>query len=66
MIALATAGIGLHASVAIDCRLGGGDWIPVAMLAVFVIGCVLGASALVQRPGVAVLGLLGGLVVALA
>ena len=66
MIALAVASVGLYTSVAIHYRLGGGDWIAAAILTVFVIGVLLGACALVRRPGVAIPGLLGGLFVALA
>jgi hypothetical protein len=61
MITLAVASVGLYTSVAIHYRLGGGDWIAAAILTVFVIGVLLGASALVRRPGVAIPGLLGGL-----
>ena len=66
MIALAAASVGLYAAAALHYRLGGGDWIAAGVLTVFVIGCLLGASALVRRPGVTIPGLLGGLFVALA
>jgi hypothetical protein len=66
IVALVAASIGLYASVAIHYRLPGGDWVAVAILTVFVISCLLGAIALVRRPGVAIPGLLGGLFVALA
>ncbi len=65
MIALALGSIGLYAAVALRYGLGGGDWIAVGVLAVVVVGFLLGASALVRRPGVAVPGLLGSLLVAL-
>jgi hypothetical protein len=66
MIVLAAGAVGLYGGMAVRYRLGGGDWIAVGILTVFVIGCLLGASALVRRPGVAVPGLIGGLFAALA
>jgi hypothetical protein len=65
MITLAAGAVGLYGGLAIRYRLGGGDWIAVGILTVFVIGVLLGASALVRRPGVAIPGLLGGLFIAL-
>ncbi len=65
MIALAAASVGLYAGIAVHYRLGGGDWIAAGILTVFAIGVLLGASALVRRPGVAIPGLLGGLFIAL-
>jgi hypothetical protein len=65
MIALAAGSVGLYASIAVHYRLAGGDWIAAGVLTVFVIGVLLGATALVRRPGVAVPGLLGGVLVAL-
>jgi hypothetical protein len=64
MIALAAGAVGLSGGLAVHYRLGGGDWIAVGILTVFVFGVMLGASALVRRPGVAIPGLLGGLFVA--
>jgi hypothetical protein len=64
MITLAVASVGLYTSMAIHYRLGGGDWIAAAILTVFVTGVLIGASALVRRPGVAIPGLLGGLFIA--
>ena len=46
-------------------RLAGGDWIAGEILTVFVIGVLLGGISLVRRPGVAIPGLLGGLIVVL-
>jgi hypothetical protein len=66
MITLAAASVGLYGGIAARYRLGGGGWIAAAILAVFAAGALLGASALVRRPGVAVPGLLGGLIIALA
>ena len=65
MVALAAGAVGLYGGLAVHYRLGGGDWIAAGILTVFVIGVLLGASALVRRPGVAIPGLLGGLIVAL-
>jgi hypothetical protein len=65
MIALAAGAVGLYGGLAVHYRLGGGDWIAAGILTVFVIGVLLGASALVRRPGVAIPGLLGGLFIAL-
>jgi hypothetical protein len=61
MIVLAAGAVGLYAGMAVHYGLGGGDWIAVSILTVFVLGVLLGASALVRRPGVALPGLLGGL-----
>jgi hypothetical protein len=63
MIVLAAGAVGLYGGMAARYRLGGGGWIAAAILTVFVIGVLLGASALVRRPGVAIPGLLGGLVI---
>jgi len=64
VIVLAAGAVGLYAGMAAHYGLGGGDWIAVAILTVFVLGVLLGASALVRRPGVALPGLLGGLFIA--
>jgi hypothetical protein len=64
VIALAVGAVGLYAAMAVHYGLGGGEWIAVSVLAVFVLGVLLGASALVRRPGVALPGLLGGLFIA--
>jgi hypothetical protein len=64
MIVLAAGAVGLYAGMAVHYGLGGGDWIWVLILTVFVLGALLGASALVRRPSVALPGLLGGLFIA--
>lgn len=64
LIVLAAGSVGLYAGMAVRYGLGIGDWIWVAILTVFVLGAVLGASALVRRPGVVLPGLLGGLFIA--
>jgi hypothetical protein len=66
MIAVAVASVGLYASVANRYGLGGGSWVAAAVLVVFLVGYLLGASALLRRPGVVIPGLLGGLFVALS
>jgi hypothetical protein len=69
MIALATASIGIYAGLAIHYRLGVGEWIWIAVVLLICVGFLLGASALLRRPGIALPGLLGGVfatVVALA
>jgi hypothetical protein len=65
MLALAAGSLGVFEGVALHYRLAS-DWIAAGILTVFVIGVLLGASALIRRPGVAIPGLLGGLIVALA
>jgi hypothetical protein len=64
MTVLAAGAVGLYAAMAVHYGLGGGDWIAISILAVFVLGALLGASALVRRPGVALPGLLGALLIA--
>src|ERR1700750_2330622 len=64
VIVLAAGAVGLYAGMGVRYGLGGGDWIWVSILTVFVLGALLGASALVRRPGVALPGLLGGLFMA--
>jgi len=61
VIALAVSSLSLYAGLAVHYRLAIGDWVEVAILVVFLTGYLLGASALLRRPGVAVAGLLGGL-----
>jgi hypothetical protein len=66
MIVLAAGAVGLDGAMAVHYRLGGGGWIAAGILSVLVAGVFLGASALVRRPGVAIPGLLGGLIIAVA
>jgi hypothetical protein len=65
MIALAAGAVGLYGGLAVHYRLAGGDWIVFGIVSVFLIGVLLGASALLRRPGVAIPGLLGGVCIAL-
>jgi hypothetical protein len=64
VLVLAAGAVGLYAAMAVHYGLGGGAWIAASVLTVFVLGVLLGASALVSRPGVALPGLLGGLFIA--
>jgi len=66
MIVLAAGAVVLFGAVTARYRLGGGAWIAAAILAVFVAGVFLGASALLRRPGVVLPGLFGGLIIAVA
>jgi hypothetical protein len=63
MIVLAAGAVGLHAGMAVHYGLGSGDWIAVLILTVFLFGVLAGATALLRRPGVALAGLLGGLLI---
>jgi len=66
VMAMAAAGAaGVYAAVAVRYRLGGGDWVFAAIELVFLAGFTIAAATLLRRPGVALPGLLGGLVVAL-
>jgi len=67
-VAVAAGSVGLYASLAIRFGLDGGDWVNWVWAAITVgslAGFVLGSSALLRRPGVAIPGLLGGLIFAL-
>ena len=64
VMVLAAGAVGLDAAMAVRYGLGGGDWVAVSVLAIFVLGALAGASALLRRPGVALPGLLGGLFIA--
>jgi hypothetical protein len=57
----ATAGsLAIYAGLTVHYGLGAGDWIALAILGLICAGFLLGASALLRRPGVALPGLLGG------
>src|SRR5579862_8068560 len=66
MAAVAAASAGLYASVGARFGLGTGDWVIAAIALVLLAGYTLTASVLLRRPGIALPGLLGGLLVALA
>jgi hypothetical protein len=65
MAAAAAGAAGVYAAVAVRYRLGAGGWIFAAIVLVFLVSFTLAAATLLRRPGVALPGLLGGLVVAL-
>jgi hypothetical protein len=68
MIAAAAGSAGLYASLAIRFGLDGGDWVNWAWAAIAagaLAAFVLGSSALLRRPGAAIPGLAGGLILAL-
>jgi hypothetical protein len=66
MVVVAAGADGLYAAEVIRYRVGGGGWVFAAIALVFLASFTLGASLLLRRPAVAVPGLLGGLLVALA
>ena len=59
-IGITAASFALYAGLIVQYRLGVGDWIALAVVLVICVGYLLGASALLRRPGVALPGLLGG------
>src|SRR5690349_21350892 len=59
-IGITAASLALHAGLTVHYRLGVGDWIGLAVVGIICVGYLLGASALLRRPGVALPGLLGG------
>ena len=60
-VGLAAASFTLFAGLTVGYRLGVGDWIALAVVGIICVGYLVGASALLRRPGVALPGLLGGL-----
>jgi hypothetical protein len=65
MVAVAAGAVGPYAYLGARYGLEGGDWVYAAIAAVLLAGYILTASVLLRQRGVAVPGLLGGLVVAL-
>jgi hypothetical protein len=61
-IGLAAASLGIYAGLAVHYQLGIGGWIAITVVLLICVGFLLGASALLRRPGVALPGLLGGVV----
>jgi len=59
-IAVTAGSLTLYASLAAHYGLGAGDWIALAVLGIICAGFLLGASALLRRPGIALPGLAGG------
>ena len=66
MIVLAAASLSLYAGLTIHYRLSVANWVQVAVVTVLCIGFLLGAAALLRHPGVALPGLLGGLLATVA
>ena len=64
--AVAAGSAALYASVVARYDLGAGDWVLAAIALVLMAGYTLVAGVQLRRPGVALPGLLGGLLVALA
>ena len=60
-IGLAVASLGIYAGLAVHYQLGIGGWIAITVVVVICSGFLLGASALLRRPGIAGPGMLGGL-----
>ena len=59
-IGVTAASFSLYAGLAVHYRLGAGAWIALAVVLIICSGYLLGASALLRRPGIALPGLLGG------
>jgi hypothetical protein len=66
MVAVAAGAAGVYAAVAVRYRLGTGGWVWAVIVLLFLVSFALAAATLLRRPGVALPGLLGGLLVALA
>ncbi|MER7278324.1 hypothetical protein ABT369_28180 [Dactylosporangium sp. NPDC000244] len=65
-IGIIAASLAIHAVVLVDYGLGTGDWVALAVVGLVCAGYLLGASALLRRPGVALPGVLGGVLATLA
>lgn len=59
-IGITAASLTIYAGLTAQYRLGVGGWIALAVVLIICVGYLLGASALLRRPGVALPGLLGG------
>jgi hypothetical protein len=57
---ITAASFTIYAALIVRYRLGVGAWIALAVVLIICVGYLLGASALLRRPGVALPGLLGG------
>ena len=66
MTVAAAGAVGVYAAVAVRYRLGAGDWVFAVIALVFLVSFTLAAATLLRRPGIALPGLLGGLLVILA
>jgi hypothetical protein len=65
MTGITTASFAIYAGMTVRYRLGVGGWIALAVVLLICAGYLLGASALLRRPGVALPGLLLGLLATL-
>src|SRR5689334_17214184 len=65
-IAATAASLIIYTSMTVHYGLGVGGWISLAVVGLICVGYLLGASALLRRPGIALPGLLGGLFATLA
>jgi hypothetical protein len=59
-IGITAASFTIYAGLTVRYRLGAGGWIALAVVLIICAGYLLGASALLRRPGLALPGLLGG------
>lgn len=66
MVTVAAGAAGLYAALEVRYGLGAWGWVFAAVVLVLLAGCTLAACVLARQPGIAVPGLLGGLLVALA
>jgi hypothetical protein len=57
---MTAASLAVYAGLIVDYQLGVGGWIALAVAGIICAGYLFGASALLRRPGVALPGLLGG------
>lgn len=60
-IGITAASFTIYAGLTVHYRLGAGDWIVLGVILLICAGYLLGTSALLRRPGIALPGLLGGL-----
>src|SRR5690242_18791929 len=59
-IGITAASLTIYTGLAVHYQLGIGDWIALAVILIICVWYLLGTSALLRRPGVALPGLLGG------
>jgi hypothetical protein len=65
-IGITAASFTIYTGMIVHYQLGVGGWIALAVVLLICVGYLLGASALLRRPGIALPGLLGGLFATLA
>ncbi len=59
-IGITAASLAIYAGMTVHYHLGVGNWIALAVVGIICVGYLLGASALLRQPGIALPGLLGG------